>query len=212
MKLISWNVNGIRSCAEKGFLEWFVHENADVVCIQETKAWPDQLPTTLTAPTGYTTFWATAEKKGYSGVATYTRQPPQSTTTGLGVADHDGHGRTLVHDFGDFVLFNCYFPNAQDDLNRLPLKLAYDSEILKQCEKYRREGRSIIVCGDFNVAHQPIDIKNAKANEGCSGYTKEERAWMTEFLGLGYVDAFRHLHPNAPDHYTWWSAAALLAA
>lgn len=205
MKLISWNVNGIRSCTEKGFFSFLAHEDADIVCIQETKANPDQLAPELTSPPGYTTYWASAEKKGYSGVATFTKVAPKSTTVGLGVPDHDGHGRTLVHDFGEFVLFNCYFPNSQDDLNRLPLKLAYDAEILRQCEALRAQGRSVIVCGDFNVAHQPIDIKNAKANEGCSGYTKEERAWMTEFLGLGYVDAFRHLHPNEPDQYTWWS-------
>lgn len=205
MKFISWNVNGIRSCTEKGFLEWFAHESPDILCIQETKASPEQLPPALTQPQGYSTSWASAEKKGYSGVATLTKHAPKSTTTGLGVADHDSHGRTLIHDFGEFVLFNCYFPNSQDDLNRLPLKLAYDAEIMRQCEALREKDRSVIVCGDFNVAHQPIDIKNAKANEGCSGYTAEERAWMTEFLGMGYVDAFRHLHPNEPDHYTWWS-------
>lgn len=205
MKFISWNVNGIRSCTEKGFLDWFVHEDADIVCVQETKAAPEQLLPALTQPPGYATFWASAEKKGYSGVATFTKHSPKATTTGLGVSDHDAHGRTLIHDFGDFVLFNCYFPNSQDDLNRLPLKLAYDAEVMRQCETLRAQGRSVIVCGDFNVAHQPIDIKNSKANEGCSGYTPEERAWMTEFLGMGYVDAFRHLHPNEPDHYTWWS-------
>lgn len=205
MKLISWNVNGLRSCTTKGFLEWFAQEDADIVCVQETKAHPEQLSAELTTPVGYSTYWASAEKKGYSGVATFTKQAPHSTTVGLGVPDHDGHGRTLIHGFGDFVLFNCYFPNSQDDLNRLPLKLRYNSEILRQCQSLRAQGRSVIVCGDFNVAHTPIDIKNAKANEGSSGYTIEERSWMTEFLSLGYVDVFRHLHPNETDHYTWWS-------
>lgn len=186
-------------------MEWFRQEQPDILCVQETKAWPEQLSEELTAPDGYTTYWASAEKKGYSGVATFARRAPKSTEVGLGVADLDGHGRTLIHDFGDFILFNCYFPNSQDDLNRLPLKLAYDQEILNRCEAFKAQGRNVIVCGDFNVAHQPIDIKNAKANEGKSGFTAEERAWMTEFLSLGYIDAFRHMHPDEPDHYTWWS-------
>lgn len=204
MKLASWNVNGIRAAHRSGFLEWFEDECADIVCLQETKARIEQLDQALHHPLGYHSFWHSAEKPGYSGVAIYSRTEPLSVKIGLGHPEIDREGRVLVAEFPGFVLLNCYFPNSQRDHARLGYKLDFCREILKVCQGVRAGGKNLVICGDFNIAHQEIDLRNPKANENNAGFLPEERAWMTEFIGQGFVDVFRERVPE-PNHYTWWS-------
>lgn len=202
-RLISWNVNGIRAAAEKGFFEWIQASGADIVGLQETKAHPDQLKKEFLEVPGYKVWWASAKKRGYSGTAIYSRIEPRSVEF-LGDAAFDDEGRVLQADFGSFVLFNCYFPNSQDAGARLPYKLAFCAALKARCDALVAAGRQVVVCGDYNVAHKPIDLEHPKANEGNPGYLPEERAWMDEFTAAGYVDSFRSLHPE-PKQYSWWS-------
>ncbi len=204
MKIITWNVNGIRAAGRAGFLDWFAAQGADAVCVQETKATPDQLDLFLRNPHGANSFWHSAQKAGYSGVATFTKRDPLAITEGIGVADIDEQGRVLVTEFPEFVIINAYFPNSQRDHARLPYKLKFCATMLTFCEKYRSKGKHVILCGDFNIAHKPIDLKNPKTNEKNAGYLPEERAWLDQFVAAGYVDAFRRDNPE-PGHYTWWS-------
>lgn len=204
MKLISWNVNGIRAAHRSGFLDWFTREKADVVCLQETKAFVEQVDQELHHPLGYHSYWHSAEKPGYSGVAVFSKKEPLKVTQGIGVPEIDREGRVLVAEYPDFVLINGYFPNSQRDHARLGYKLSFCGEILKYCEKLRRAGKNAVICGDFNIAHQAIDLKNPKSNENNAGFLPEERDWMTQFLGTGYRDVFRLKNPE-PGHYTWWS-------
>ena len=204
--LISWNVNGIRAVSGKGFLEWLDDCGADIVCIQESKAQEDQLDERIRKPDGYTSHWVSAEKKGYSGVATYYRMEPESITT-LGKKEFDAEGRVQILTFADFTVINAYFPNSQAEGKRLDYKLRFCDAILRLCNKLRKEGKNVIVCGDFNIAHKPIDLTHPKPNEKNPGYLPEERAWMDKFIKKGYLDCFRMFNQD-PEHYTWWSYRA----
>jgi len=203
-QLISWNVNGIRACQKKGFVEWLAQEDAEVVAIQETKAQENQLDDNLLHIDGYQGFYFSAEKKGYSGVALYTKREPLAIEP-LGIDAFDSEGRTVIAHFPEYSLINCYFPNSQDKGARLEYKLAFCDAILEKCNQLVSEGKQVALCGDYNIAHRPIDLKNPKANEKNAGYLPEERAWMTSFLEAGYIDTFRKLYPDEPDQYSWWS-------
>ncbi len=203
MRLVSWNVNGLRAAAKKGFFDAVAHLDADVVALQEIKALPEQLPKELRAIDGYTAFWNPAVKKGYAGVAVFSRTEPKSVRHGLGIPDFDREGRVLTLEFDDFFLVNVYFPNAQHGLTRLDFKLAFN-DALQAFVSELRQDKTVVVCGDFNVAHREIDLANPKANEGNPGFTPEERAWMDRFLAAGWLDTFRMFNQE-PGHYTWWS-------
>jgi exodeoxyribonuclease III len=208
IRLFSWNVNGVRSCAGKGLLEWLARESPDVLCLQETKADPSQLTKELLAPSDgsggtYRSYWASAKRRGYSGVAILSKVEPKSISY-LGEREFDDEGRALVADFGEFVLVSAYFPNSQAEGARLGYKLGFCDAVLALCDKLVAAGRNVVVCGDWNIAHTPIDLANPKSNEGNPGYLPEERAWMDKYLGSGYADAFRRFHPE-PRSYTWWT-------
>ncbi len=205
MKLATWNVNGIRACAQKGFLRWFEDTHADVVCIQENKAQIDQCPPELVHPLKYHSSWHSAQRKGYSGVTTFSKKEPVAIHTGLEIPEFDIEGRVLTFEFPDTVVINAYFPNSQEAGARIAYKVRFCEAMLKFCEKWRRKGKHVILCGDYNIAHKPIDLKNPKANEKNAGYLPEERAWMEKLIEkTGYVDAFRKFDPS-PDQYTWWT-------
>jgi exodeoxyribonuclease III len=204
MKLLSWNVNGIRSVAQKGFLPWIESQAPDIFCLQEVKCQTEQLTEDLLNPLGYKSFWHCAKKKGYSGVATYTKREPLDVRYGLGVSEIDDEGRVLILDFKGFSVINTYFPNSRRDHSRLPHKLQFCQRIQKFLEKERASGKNLILCGDFNIAHKEIDLKNPKTNRDNAGFLPEERAWLDAFLKLGYVDTFREFNQD-PGHYTWWS-------
>jgi len=203
MRMISWNVNGIRAISKKGFLEWFAQEQPDILCLQETKAHPEQLGPELLHPEGYESYWSSAEKKGYSGVVVYTKDKPQNVQEGLGVKELDAEGRVLLVDYGKFALFNIYFPNGGSGNKRVPFKMAFYETFLQIIEKLRKKGKKVIVCGDVNTAHEEIDLARPKQNEKNTGFLPEERAWMTKFLDKGYVDTFRYFCQD-PGHYSWW--------
>jgi exodeoxyribonuclease-3 len=204
MRLASWNVNGIRAASQAGFLKWMELADADVVCLQETKARPEQLDLFLMNPAGYRSYWHSAEKAGYSGTAIYTRVEPVRVQEGMGIPEIDREGRVLIAEFPRFTLINAYFPNSQRDHARLPYKLSFCDQMLALCEKLRREGKSVIVCGDYNIAHREIDLRNPKENRDNAGFLPQERAWLDQFESKGYVDSFRQFETE-PGHYTWWS-------
>jgi len=208
MRILSWNVNGLRAIEKRGFVDWLVKENPDVLCLNETKAEPGQLSQELLNPPvkgkPYSAFWASSKKKGYSGVAIYTKKKPDDVHF-LGKAEFDDEGRVLIAEYKDFSLIAAYFPNSQDERRRIDYKLAFNDAMLKLCNSIVKKGRHFLLCGDYNVAHTPIDIARPKANENSAGYLPEERAWMDKFVKAGHVDTFRHFHPEEPDHYTWWS-------
>ncbi len=203
MKLLCWNVNGIRAIEKKGFLAWLEKESPDILCLQETKAHPNQLGDSLLKPNGYKTFWSAAEKGGYSGVAVYSKINPESVQEGIGVTEYDSEGRTLMIDYGKFVLFNIYFPNGGAGNKRVPFKMGFYDAFLKRCEKLRKQGRKIIVTGDVNTAHEEIDLARPKENQKNTGFLPEERAWVSKFLKCGYVDTLRHFEKGG-GLYTWW--------
>ena len=203
MRLVSWNVNGIRAAHKKGFLDWFASENPDVLCIQETKANPSQLSEELTSVAGYHAYFSAPERKGYSGVALYSRREPKTVTYGLGVERFDSEGRTIIADFEDFVLFDIYFPNGKRSEERLRYKMDFYDSFLGRANKFKSEGRSVVVCGDVNTAHKEIDLARPKENVKISGFLPEERSWMDKFLGDGYVDTFR-IHNQEPGNYSYW--------
>ncbi len=205
----SWNVNGIRAAATKGFFDWLASSSADVVCLQETKADPSQLGKEFFAPTAgdgraYRPYWASAKRRGYSGVAIYALEEPRSVRQ-LGIDEFDDEGRYLEADFGGLTVVSAYFPNSQDAGARLDYKLRFCDAVLARCDAIVAEGRHVSVAGDYNIAHEPIDLTHPKANEGNPGYLPEERAWMTRFLSAGYADTFRRSHPGEAGHYSWWS-------
>jgi exodeoxyribonuclease-3 len=204
MKLISWNVNGIRACGKGGFLKWFENEKADIVCVQEIKAQPHQLEDEYKNPMKYHAFWNPAQKPGYSGTAVFTKKEPLSVTMGLGDPQFDREGRVMILKYPKFTLINSYFPNSQRDHARLPYKLEFCKQFLKKAESLRKKGENVIMCADWNIAHQEIDLKNPKSNKKNAGFLPEERAWMDQFIGKGYIDAFRNFNKDG-GHYTWWS-------
>lgn len=205
MKLVTWNVNGIRSVAQKGLFPWLERESPDVLCLQETKAHPSQLDETLIRPPGYKTFWSSAQKKGYSGVALFIKESEFDVREGLEVDEFDGEGRTLTAEFPDFFLINGYFPNGRHNLGRVPFKLRYSDTVMKFAKDLQAtKGKPVIVCGDFNTAHREIDLARPKENEGNTGFLPEERAWIDNFIQNGFIDIFREFE-KGPDHYTWWS-------
>lgn len=203
LKLFSWNVNGIRAAEKKGFAQWLAGCGGDIVAIQETKAHPDQLSPLLRAPDGYQAAWAAAEKKGYSGVVTYSRHAPARTLVGLGDQRFDTDGRTLISEFNDLIFFNIYFPNGGRGPEWVAHKLDFYRYFLKLAQKYMKQGRSVVVTGDVNTAYAEIDIARPKENVKKSGFMPEERAALGEFFAAGLVDTFRHLHPDTVK-YTWW--------
>ncbi len=203
IKLISWNVNGIRAAEKKGFLDWFGASSADVICVQETKAQPDQLSEALLKPAGYTSAFASSEKKGYSGVGTWSRLPVQLTIVGLGDGQFDNHGRTLITEFEKFVLFNIYFPNGGRGPEYVQHKLDFYAFFLVVAGRYMKQGRSVIVCGDTNTAYAEIDLSRPKENAKTSGFMPSEREGQGEFYKAGLIDTFRLLHPGA-QKFTWW--------
>lgn len=201
MKLISWNVNGLRACMGKGFLEFFHEVDADVFCLQETKLQPDQI--SLDLP-GYEQYWNSAVKKGYSGTAVFSRIPALSVAYGIGSSAHDQEGRSITVEYDDFFLVNCYTPNAQRGLARLDFRMEWEDE-LRAYLKGLDEKKPVILCGDLNVAHQEIDLKNPGPNRGNAGFSDEERAKMTQLLDAGFVDTYRYFYPDTTGAYTWWS-------
>ncbi|MGM9607052.1 MAG: exodeoxyribonuclease III [Oscillospiraceae bacterium] len=201
MKLISWNVNGLRACMGKGFLDFFHAADADVFCLQETKLQPGQI--TLELP-GYEQYWNSAVKKGYSGTAVFTRIPPLSVHYGIGSSEHDDEGRAITAEFDDFFLVTCYTPNAQRGLARLDFRMAWEDE-LRAYLKGLEGKKPVVLCGDLNVAHQEIDLKNPGPNRGNAGFSDEERAKMTQLLDAGFVDTYRYFYPDTTGAYTWWS-------
>ena len=201
MKLISWNVNGIRACLNKGFSEFFNKVNADIFCIQETKCQPEQIELNFD---GYTAYWNSAERKGYSGTAIFTKKEPINVTYGIGIEEHDKEGRVITLELEDFYMVNIYTPNSKRELERLDYRQIWEDEIRKYLLQLNAT-KSVIMCGDLNVAHEEIDLKNPKSNRGNAGFTDEEREKMTELLNAGFVDSFRFLYPDKTDSYTWWS-------
>ena len=200
MKLISWNVNGIRACLNKGFLDFFNSENADIFCLQETKCQEGQVELEID---GYTSYWNSAEKKGYSGTAVFTKNKPLKVTYGIGKQEHDKEGRIITLEFEKFYLVTNYTPNAKRELERLDYRMIWEDEIRKYLLKLNKT-KPVIMCGDLNVAHEEIDLKNPKTNRGNAGFTDEERGKMTELLNAGFVDSFRYLYPEKIE-YSWWS-------
>ncbi|MDA3899721.1 MAG: exodeoxyribonuclease III [Spirochaetes bacterium] len=202
--IFSWNVNGIRAADKKGLRKWITDANPHILALQETKARPDQLEPDLLEINGYTSFFMSAQKAGYSGVALYTKETPH-LVEGLGITEFDSEGRTIIASFDQFTLINCYFPNSQAEGKRLDYKLNFCNAVLEKCNELVKNGKNIVLCGDYNIAHQAIDLKNPKTNEKNPGYLPEERKWMSQFLTTGFVDTFRHFHPGEEGHYSWWS-------
>ena len=204
MRAVTWNVNGLRACEKKGFADFFTEMNADFFCIQETKMQVEQLGELKFQAEGWHAFWNSAEKKGYSGTAVFAKQEPLSVAKELPAGGVSNEGRVLTLEYPEFYLVNAYVPNVRRDLERIPLRMEWE-DALRSHLLALDEKKPVLYCGDLNVAHQPIDLKNAKSNEGNAGYTPEERGKMTELLAAGFTDAFRHKYPDRTDAYTWWS-------
>jgi len=204
MQIISWNVIGIRSAYRKGFLNWMCRHNPDILCIQETKAYMEQLSYDLLNINGYHSAFSSAYKKGYSGVALYSKEKPNYIQTGFGIEKYDREGRIIIAGYDDFVLLNIYFPNGQMNETRLKYKLEFYDAFLDVVDSMNREGKNIIICGDVNTAHKPIDIARPKENQTVSGFLPVEREWIDKFVSHGYIDTFRKFNQE-PDQYTWWS-------
>ena len=201
VKMISWNVNGIRACVKKGFMDYFKDVDADVFCIQESKLQEGQIEMDLP---GYHQYWNYAQKKGYSGTALFSKKEPISVSYGLGIEEHDNEGRVITAEYEDYYVVTCYTPNSKTELERLDYRMVWDdafrSHLLALDEK-----KPVLFCGDLNVAHNEIDLKNPKTNRRSAGFTDEERGKMTELLGVGFIDTFRYLYPDAEGAYSWWS-------
>ena len=201
MKFISWNVNGIRACMGKGFMDFFNVIDADIFCLQETKMQEGQLELDLP---GYYQYWNYAEKKGYSGTALFTKEEPLSVTYGLGIEEHDKEGRVITAEFADFYFITVYVPNSQDELKRLDYRMKWEDDFLQYVKKLEKK-KPVIYCGDLNVAHKEIDLKNPKTNRHNAGFTDEERGKMTAALESGLIDTFRFFYPDMEQIYSWWS-------
>jgi len=205
LKLVSWNVNGIRAAVKKGFINWLEKESPDIIALQEIKAQFDQVKNDLMLPDGYHIYWNAGERKGYSGVACFTNMEPLSVQYGFGIQRFDSEGRIIVMDFPEFTFLNIYFPNGKQSQERLDYKMAFYDATLNYCQDLRKQGKRLIVCGDYNTAHKEIDLKHPRANADQSGFLPVERAWIDKFIAHGYVDIFRKFFPDEPDHYTWWT-------
>ncbi len=201
MKLISWNVNGLRACLQKGFLDFFNEVDADIFCIQESKLQQGQVDLDLP---GYHQYWNYAEKKGYSGTAIFTKKEPLRVAYGIGIEEHDHEGRVITLEFDDFYMITVYTPNSQDGLARLPYRMEWEAAFLAYLKKLE-ETKPVIFCGDLNVAHKEIDLKNPKTNRKNAGFTDEERACFSYLLESGFIDTFRHFYPDLTGAYSWWS-------
>lgn len=201
MKFVSWNVNGIRACVQKGFLEFFNDVDADVFCIQETKMQEGQLE--LETP-GYHQYWNYAVKKGYSGTAVFTKEEPISVAYGIGIEEHDQEGRVITLEFADYYFITVYTPNSQNELARLPYRMKWEQDFLAYLKKLEEE-KPVVFCGDLNVAHKEIDLKNPKTNRKNAGFTDDERDKFTNLLETGFVDTFRYFYPDKEQIYSWWS-------
>ena len=208
MRFICWNVNGIRAAAKKGFHDYLEAQEPDFLCIQETKAHPEQLDETLLTPDGYYTYWHLGEKRGYSGVSIFTKHRPLEVKRGQEILEMDTEGRILRAEYERFFLYSIYFPNGQRGDDRLQYKLEFYDRILEHFEETRKTGKPLIICGDVNTAHNEIDIARPKENENTSGFMRIERDWVDKFVEHGYIDTFRHLHPDATDMYSWWTFRA----
>ncbi len=205
MRIISYNVNGIRAAINKGFVDWLATHPADVVCLQEIKACKDDVDCAPVEALGYETFWYPAQKKGYSGVAIFTKIKPDHVEYGSSLAQSDYEGRIIRADFGNLSVFSAYFPSGTTGDVRQTYKYQWLTEFHQYLESLRKTKHQLVICGDYNIAHQEIDIHDPKGNKKNSGFLPEERDWLTNFFGSGYVDTFRHIHPDKPHHYTWWS-------
>ncbi len=203
MNIISWNVNGIRAVQKKGFINWVLESDADIICLQETKAQREQLDDVLLNIDGYKSYFESAEKKGYSGVAIYTKEEPISVSN-MGVEEFDNEGRVIVAKYKNFTLINGYFPNSQEKGKRLDYKLAFLEAILTYADNLVKNGENVVICGDYNIAHEEIDLARPKQNTENPGFLPEERAWMTKFLERGYTDVWRKFNPTEVK-YSWWS-------
>lgn len=201
MKMISWNVNGLRACINKGFLDFANRELPDILAVQETKMQPEQADFALD---GYHAFWNSAGKKGYSGTAVFSRIEPQSVTYGIGLPEHDAEGRAITLEYPDFFLVNVYTPNAQEELKRIRFRIEWEDELLRYLKALDAQ-KPVVYCGDLNVAHAEIDLKNPGPNRGCAGFSDEERSLMTRLLETGFADTFRRLYPDTTGAYSWWS-------
>ena len=201
MKFISWNVNGLRACVQKGFLDFFNEIDADFFCIQESKLQEGQIDLDLP---GYQQYWNYAEKKGYSGTAIFTRETPLSVSYGIGMEEHDHEGRVITLEYDQFYLVTCYTPNSQNELARLPYRMTWEDAFLAYLKELDAK-KPVILCGDLNVAHEEIDLKNPKSNRQNAGFTNEERSKMTTLLNAGFTDTFRHFYPDTEGIYSWWS-------
>ncbi len=208
MKYISWNVNGLRACMTKGFMTIFNELDADIFCLQETKMQSGQLE--LNTP-GYYQYWNFAEKKGYSGTAVFTKKEPLSVTYGLGIEEHDHEGRMITLDMGDYYFITVYVPNSQTELKRLEYRMSWE-DAFRACVSKLSETKPVIICGDMNVAHEEIDLKNPATNHENPGFSDAEREKMTELLAAGFTDTFRYLYPDKTDAYSWWSYRAAARA
>lgn len=205
MKIYSWNVNGIRAVLQKGFREFVENYSPDILCLQETKIAESDLTFDISHIPNYQSYFLSAEKKGYSGVAIYSKKEPLHITYGINDKEIDREGRVICAEYKDFFLINTYFPNSQRDHARLPYKLKFCDLIHKYCDSLSQKGKPVLLTGDYNIAHKPIDLRNPKQNEKNAGYLPEERAWMEQFLNSDYRDTFRLFHPDEGGHYTWWS-------
>lgn len=201
MKLVSWNVNGLRACVEKGFMDYFNGMDADIFCVQETKLQEGQIDLKTE---GYHQYWNYAVKKGYSGVAVFSKKEPISVTKGIGIEEHDQEGRVLCCEYEDFYFVGCYTPNSKRELERLPYRMTWEDSFREYLRKLD-EKKPVILCGDLNVAHEEIDLKNPKTNHKNAGFSDEERGKFTELLGAGFLDSFRYFYPDKTDAYSWWS-------
>lgn len=203
LEILSWNVNGYRAVLRNGFTDWFQRAKPNILCLQEVKAEPEQLTEPERAPKGYAAFWNPAKKKGYAGTATFTKLEPLSVS-GIGQSEFDDEGRVQVLEFKEFTLINAYFPNSQPERKRIEYKINFCRAMQKLCNRLVKSGKNVVLCGDYNIAHTEIDLARPKQNVESPGFLPEERAEMTKFLKAGYVDTFRHFHPE-PGHYSWWS-------
>lgn len=205
LDLYSWNVNGVRAIHRKGFLNWVDRVGPDILGIQETKARPEQLDQELSNPQGYKAFWDSAERKGYSGVALFTRQDPLDVTFGLGIEDFDREGRTITAHYDAFSLITTYVPNGARDHQRVPFKMAFKQALFRRCQELREGGRSVVLCGDINTAHREVDLARPRQNQDHTGFLPQERAWIDKLIQAGYMDTYRSLHPKQEGAYTWWA-------